>query len=265
MINTYLNPFSKHEFSPMFVANNCKLNKSNVGAPLFSNGQVVGIFSESINKRMQNYLKGSGLLSEKLNGFHHFSNIACRTFNERTYLGSTPDECNLKTSVKALDTLRSNMLKNKKIHLFNMRAYENSIEVPERYFWWDFEIVGKLGAFSYEAKPVKPKCIYRANDWIGEFRGWRGIYNYGQRSYEYPFYIFKTKLDKNLHPISVIEDGGTRSFVFEFNPFSAFVNNVTYVSITPYINGKPVLDADGRPSKVTYENIQTQCPDQIYN
>jgi hypothetical protein len=252
LFQSYLNPFTRKKFSPMFVGADCDFNEGTVGAPVFRDDELVGVYSKEMGSRIYNYLENSGVLDNKIGRYFHISNLACTGYNNFRFSFQPHEDCNVEITTKKLDSLRSNILKGKAIHESSMREIESEVEQPKRYFKWDFKFFADRRSTTFEIHPIRPKCIYRSQDWIVEFRRWRSIRTYAKVSIEVPQYIFKTRLDKNLRSKSVVENLGVKKFDVEFNPYGAFVNKDTYVTITSELHGQI--------SKDTYESVLASCP-----
>jgi hypothetical protein len=67
-----------------------------------------------------------------------------------------------------------------------------------------------------------------------------------------PSFKLFVKLDKNLKPVSVLKETGEKTFEVEFNPFEAYVNKLTYVTISSFIFGQEELEEN-------YEEISASC------
>lgn len=254
VFNTYLNPYSVSGQSPMVIGKDCDFGNGALGAPLMSHNKVYGVFSSFMDERMRSYLITSGLLLNNISTFYHFTNMACAELSETNFylVGNNLPSCNIMTSVKGLDYKRSLMLRDKDTHRDSLKEYRKELRKINKYFKWDYSIkwdeFGKL-----YAKPTRPSCINKADEWVDEFRNWRGaIYSKVLVEVEYPQWSIKTKLDENLKPVSDIsENSSTLKFQAEFNPFEAFVNNSTYVKIMTEYNGQSVED--------TYEEVTNNC------
>jgi hypothetical protein len=107
---------------------------------------------------------------------------------------------------------------------------------------------------SMEPHLSKPKCIFKANDWIDEFRtGRRSIYNKKSISLEFPKYVLVTKLNEFLKPISVVLNDQIKTYTITFNPYSAYVNKKTFVTIDSTLMGET--------TSVKYPEIKANCPE----
>ncbi len=255
IFNTYLNPYSVDGKSPMLVSRGCDFGGSDIGAPLIVDDEVVGIFSSHMDERMKNYLITSGLLINDIDSFYHFSNLACAqvSLTKDFFFKNNYSSCEIHPSVQGLDYKRSIMLRDKDIHNEAMKEYEIELSKIKKYFDWEFSIKRDVARNTYYAKPVEPKCIYKINSWIKEYRrGWSSIRTLGKVSIEYPVWTFQTKLDNNLKPASKVTQAENNfKFTAEFNPFEAYVNKKTYVKIISEYNGETVED--------TYDDIGTSC------
>lgn len=252
LFNSYLNPFTTSSSSPMFVGANCDFNEGNIGAPVFRDDELVGVYASEMSSRIYNYLENSGVLDGKIGRFFHLSNLSCTKYNNSRFSFDASEGCNIEINTKKLDTLRARILKGKSIHSASMGRIETEVEKASKYFIWDYKFLANRRANTFEIHPVRPKCIYKAKDWIGEFRRWRSIRTYAKLTLNFPHYIFKTKLNEDLRAKSVVEELGTKSFDFEFNPYDAFVNRTTFVTISSTLHG--------RQSVKTYDDVLAVCP-----
>ncbi|MDP7320163.1 MAG: trypsin-like serine protease [Bacteriovoracaceae bacterium] len=251
--NSYLNPFVQHPYSPFFVGSECGLDEGSVGSALFRKNKLVGVYSKEMSQKLYKYLKASDLLKEELDRYYHFTNLSCSKFFESIYPYSIPKECHVETSTPQLDALRANMLKGKDIHMDQITQIQNELDLPRRYFLWNLKFLPNKSETVYEMHFGKPKCIYKAEDWIYEFRRWgRYIRTYARVDVVVPSFKLFVKLDKNLKPVSVLKETGEKTFEVEFNPFEAYVNKLTYVTISSFIFGQEELEEN-------YEEISASC------
>ena len=256
---TYLNPFSDDAFSGMFVTTGCALVDSNAGAPIFNDDQkILGIFSKEMSENIYTYLEISDVLNEEIGQYYHLSNTSCMLYDPESEQGEAriSKECSkINTSVMR-DKIRTSMLRNKKIHQENMNEIEMELEKPIRYFQWDVKFYAARNGRSFEAHFARPGCILNSKDWIDEFSKVRSRRRIIQTSATIdivvPHYIFHTKLDRNLRPISALEQGGAKTYSITFNPYTAHVKKFTDVSISSLL--------DGRIDNADYANITTKCP-----
>lgn len=251
--NTYLNPFTSGNFAPMQVTSGCDFTVGSLGSPLVNKfNQLAGTVSLEMSGKIYNYLEGNDIVRGELGRYFHFSNISCLSF-----LNPNPvqkDECERQISLNRLDALRSRIIRGKLIHIDSMNEVELELEEPQKYFQWDIKFFSNRFQNRFEASFGRPKCIYNSREWIREFSrfGGRRIYTYGRIIVKQPKYIFKTKLNPFLRPISVLESGGEKVYTVEFNPFDAHVKGKTDVTITTTLLGSE--------HKKVYEGVGAVCP-----
>ena len=213
---------------------------------------VAGIFNSEMQEKMYQYLEKGDFLLEKLQRYYHVSNTACSRFHN-DIKEPLPIECNPLINVLRLDNLRSDIFKDRQIHQSNMQNIESKLESTGKYFKWNYDFYTNQRGSFFEADMARPRCIFQARNWIGEFStfGGRRIYTYAKVFVTTPKYIFKIKLNKHLKAVSVLEDTDEKQYTIEFNPFDAYVNNQTSVTITSNLLG--------RISTKTFDNITSDC------
>ncbi len=247
VFDTYLNPYSESGKSPMLVAKNCSYNENDIGAPIFDENGLLGIYSASVDNRTRTFLLTSGVLAQRnLGDFFHISNFTCvgvSKISDILLTSSTADTCRINNSVRDLDYKRAKIFKNLAVHKENIKKYKKELSSIKKIFQFEFKIFGNSLNNSFSAFPIKPICIYDSGSWIDEYRrGWRSIKNFAVESVEYPVWNFITKLDQNLRPVSAIIKGGLREFSIEFNPFDAHINNKSFGNIFYNYLGREVRE-----------------------
>jgi hypothetical protein len=253
--NSYLNPFSNHRFSGMFVASGCDLGPESIGAPILNHSnKVLGIYSKEMQTKIYNYLENSDMLSEKLSRYYHFSNIACSKYSPWYNSVRIPSYCKNTYRQKELDRKRVNFLKDQAIHTSGMKTVREKLARANKHFKWDIQFFKSSGGRTLEAHFTKPKCINNSSAWIGEYRTGRNgryIRTVADVEFQTPKYIFSSKLDSKLQPISILNDKDFKTYRIGFNPFNAHVNKNTKVSVKSVLNGFPTFNE--------YENITAKC------
>ncbi len=237
--NTYLNPFSQGVYSPMMVATSCDYDELGMGAPIMKGNNIVAIYSQEMSHRTYSYLQNGKLVSGDIDRYYHMTNTSCSPGVRQliTFKKHNPN-CSLWTTIQELDQRRSNLFKGKAVHLSSMEKLKKELGNNNKYFAWNFDFAPDETLLKYDVRMVRPSCIYRSNDWIGEYRRWRSIRTYAWVSIPVPHYQFSIKLDSFLRPISILDNIGTKYFQVEFNPFNAYVNKDTFVTIKSNLFGK---------------------------
>ncbi len=250
----YLNPFASSDLSPMHVATDCSLNGQTQGSPLMVGNFLAGIYSQEMGRKMYSYLKLKGLQTTQEQEYFHITNTACSRFlnRNRSYRHSY---CEPALSTLYLDKLRANLLGSSElIHANNIRRIKESLNLREKYFKWKVQFVANEAKEKFEISLGRPFCVSEPGKWIGEYRsGWRGrsISTYSKIEVSIPTFVLKTKLDKFLKPFSAVEKGDEKSYFIEFNPYNAYVNKSTDVTISSTLFGGDTTS--------TYESITTEC------
>ncbi len=249
--NSYANPFSIKETSPLVTMRDCGFDEGSIGAPIIDiKGEVVGVVAGPLDKGVEGYV--TSFLIEEMANIVHVSNLHCAYL---PWENITPDfdlECSKDTSVLTLDRKRADILTNIDVHHKNFRDLQAELEVYEKYFLWDVIFRRKKNGFDFELDMGRPKCFQEIRSWIGEYTRWRGrVRTYAEIDVTLPHYELKTKLNRILKPISEIKDLGEKEFFITFNPASAYFQDNTYVSIT-----REIL---GRSTKSEYESITNEC------
>lgn len=259
LFNSYANPYSQQQYSPMITMTECHIREANLGAPVFdSRGRIVGLLSSKLDKSLTTYVNTTDIMSEPVAPIQHVSNFACADIPLNWYSGySMPDECYKRLDSSGLIRARAHILNSQSIHQANMREVERRLEIPDKYFQWDVQFLSKNQGAYLEAHLSEPRCFHGIIDWIGEFSGGifrRKIYTYGKVEVYQPHFVLRTKLTRHLHPVSVIIEGRSKSYTVEFNPANAYFNNVTDVTVTG--------DLGGRSQSKTYPGVDGNCVDK---
>lgn len=241
--NSYVNPLSDDPFSSMQTVKDCELVEGNRGAPLINSRQeILGVYSLEMAEEHYNFLENSGLLDIEIGSFYHFSNASCMQLNPFHSFGvAIPDECTKRKTMDMVDNLRSRFMRDNGLHKRSMERIERQLERPLKYFKWDYDFIPFNLGRSFQAYIKKPKCIYRSDLWYKEFsrvrrrrRIWQATANI---TVNHKLYIFHTKFDENLRPISVMDDGQTKSYEVSFTPRSAHREGITNVAMTSVLFG----------------------------
>lgn len=242
--NSFVNPLSSNGFSNMQVAMDCELVLGNSGAPLLNRKmEVLGTFSKEMDEVHYNYLESANLLSEEIGSYYHFSNLSCLEFNVfHNFGGFTPRECNRVLTISMLNKKRSQLVFDTKLHQRQMERIQRKLERPDKYFKWNFEYIPFNNGRSFEAHIKTPNCIYRSSEWYKEFsyvrrrrRIWQATANI---VINHKQYIFHTKFNRFLRPISVVEDDMNKSYEVSFTPMSAHRKGITDVTMTTGLFGR---------------------------
>ncbi|MBD65052.1 MAG: hypothetical protein CME62_07585 [Halobacteriovoraceae bacterium] len=238
---SYLNPFSDHPYSSMFVVKGCELEEGSSGSILLHNGSILGIYSKEMSQNIYSYLRSADVMNARLDRYFHFFNVSCLKYTSDSEYYLPPKECYRENSFALLDLYRARMLKNAKVHGSNIEKTKNDLEnLNYKYFKWEISFAEKKGGGVYEAKLLKPKCVSNIADWIDEYRvGRRSIKTYAKILVDLPRVYLKTKLNSSLVPISVKETPNSlpKTYEVEFNPFDAYVKGETDVTVNGEVYG----------------------------
>lgn len=250
--NSYLNPFSASQYSPMLVATECDFNDGNIGTPIMDGEQLAGIYSTEMSSRIYNYLRNSDVMIGSMNRYYHISNLSCLNVGDEYFSRVISDDCLPIISSLKLDQLRENILKGKKIHEKKMEEVRAELESHNKYFKWNVNFYTNRWRSLFEAHINGPKCIHNAASWIDQYRTWRGaIRSYARVSIRVPKYTFKTKLNKYLRPVSHLEESEEKLYDFEFNPFNAYVKENTTVRLRSTLMGQSY--------DKTFQEVTAEC------
>jgi hypothetical protein len=245
LYNSYANPFVKNENSPFMTVSNCAFNPGNLGAALVGrNKNVRGLFSSPLSPTILNFLKERNLLSEVPTSIVHVSNLAC-LFSE-----DEQDCSEVKTEVE-LKKIRSEMLSRNSVHKKNKDKVKKELETYQKYFKWSFGFFLSTDRKEFEAAIEKPKCFYDIGSWLKEFGSGRRYKNWVTKKISYKNYSFKVKLDKNLKPISSIEEAQARDYFVSFSPQDIYSRKRTQVSVRTSIFGDEV--------RSIFRNVTSNC------
>lgn len=253
LLETYLNPLSNSPYSSMFIGAHCDLDVSDNGAPVYRDGDIVGVMSKEMGKRIYEFLIGSGRVEGELSRYYHFNNMSC--FDELfTYIGTyAPSECFKKKTTRLLDQARGKILKSIDIHKEAMERAKEEIKAAGQFFNWKIDFKFNNRTQELHSYYDQPECIVETKSWIGQYRTWRGkIWTFANVKIEVPKFIFKVRLDEDLKALSYVDDSQVENYRIQFNPFDAHTKKKTYVTL--------LWDLDQQnPPSVTFDDVESEC------
>lgn len=229
--DSYANPFANLQNSAFQIFTNCTGSSRSLGAPMFNySGRLVGIQSRSLSKKTITSLEDNGLLNEKTNRLNYVSNLVCTDYRLEDDLPK-PADCFERKNIYFLDRLRTNILNGKEIHKENITKIEAISSTSKKYFKWRFKFTSEKNRPGFKLKIVRPECMFEIDSWIKEFRRRNSIVTPGYRSFSKDQYALRTKLNKYLQPLSIIENLGPVEYQFKFNPYTALVDRESYLAV----------------------------------
>lgn len=245
---SYANPFAVNQHSSFVPLANCQSLSGGVGAAVLStNDELLAVMSSPLNTQTVEILKRQDLLSEDTLTFSHSTNTKCISFAEEPL----NIDCNISTSIRELDILRSRLLTSTDIHDEFIQKIINSAESSSKYIRWQVSFYKSVLSNLYEAH-LTPRCFVNPNSWMNEFEGWVGrIKRKATRDVTLPKFVFGTKLNKLLKPISFQSSEDDKVYTFTFSP-RAVANDAS-----SYVNMESNLFGAYRSDK--FENITTDC------
>jgi hypothetical protein len=258
LFNSFANPFTTSDYSPMVTVSDCGFNQGNVGSAVFNaKGFIVGVFSSKMDKKVGSSILDLNVLTEPMADIHHVANTACIKFPISRYKLKRNDECTKDINISLLDNLRKKILSNTKVHISNMVKIKKEIEAPNKYFKWKVKFYGNSATNSFEPHIEKPKCFFRLKSWIREFYGRFGrLKTWVRKDIKHPHYLLNTKLNRLLQPVSQVIELEDKKYSFYFNPRYASQMNNTSVVI-----GNTTLHGQAQPN-VSYQDISSSCSNE---
>lgn len=253
LLKTYLNPLSDSPYSSMFVGSHCYLGHSDSGAPLYRQGEIIGVMSKEMRKQIYDILIGSGRVDTALSSYYHINNMSCF---EEIVSGAKADasrDCLESKTTHMLDQARGKMLSSMHIHQEAMEQARDELANTATYFRWKIgfkydEVLKELHSY-YE----RPKCIIDSKSWIKQYRTWRGkIWTFANVRLEIPKFIFRVRLDEYLRPVSYVDQSQSEVYRIQFNPYDAHVYKKTYVTLLWDIEQE-------QPPSITFDDIEGEC------
>lgn len=238
--DSYSNPFADSSTSPMMPIAGCYIQEGSGGAPLFNNkAELVGIFSEKLDSDVVFYISMSNLLSEPMLSMHFASNFSCAKLPTDELDYDLDKDCYKQISRVQLDKLRSSYLTSDKIHKENMNNILEELEINSKFFKWNMNFYQDFRNNKWHAHVVKPKCFFDIDTWIDDFTRIGGfIRSYIEVDFEFKQYEIKTKLNRFLRPVSVVEQDGMKKYKLTFNPKSAFNDKTTFLKVDSKLFGR---------------------------
>lgn len=251
LLESYANPFTLDQFSPMVTVKNCAYQEGNRGAPLLNiKGEIVGILSGKINNNVRDYI--SSLLIDELDSISYISNIHCikTPFNKNDNI-EFDDQCSQEINIGNLDHSRARLLGNIQIHNEHMSSLIEELNQNNNYFDWRFSFRRIFNGLELELDMIRPKCIKNINSWISEFTRRRRVQATATKDITVPNYIISTRLTSDLKAVSIVEESGEKTFTINFSPSQAFFENSTRVEVQ--------RDLFGSNRTSVYESITSDC------
>jgi hypothetical protein len=166
--NSYFNPLSTNQSSPVMLMAGCKFSDGNGGSPVLDQrGKVRGIFSKAVGKAEIDEVLSMRILEEslKLKQLTHVSNMACAPlYPEQDVLNE--DECSKKLDIASYDLGQREMLNEESLFQSPVQKLEHNLNEKNRYLKMAIELKATGDAYSVV---VFPKCFKNVSKWIGEF------------------------------------------------------------------------------------------------
>lgn len=233
VFNSYANPFSTNALSSMVPVANCEFVEGNGGAPILNeHNEVVGIFSEKLDRELISFINISNLLNGPMSTMHFMSNLSCAKIPLIGFTNELDKECFKDINPYKLDRLRSEYLTSNRIHQKNMQVIIDKLDNSNKYFKFKTQFYQNYRSNNWEAHFLNPKCFFDIDNWINEFTRIGGfIRGYALLDFEIINYRLKTKLDNYLRPLSFVDDTSKKHYRIEFNPKNAFNMKSTYVNL----------------------------------
>jgi len=231
IMNSYANPFADNKDTSFQTITGCSLDDRPLGATLLSKkGHFIAVQSHEMSGKIIQSLQESNILTDEVANISFATNLACTDIRMNNS-EMKPKGCFDRKNYYVLDKKRAEILESQEIHQDNIRDLETEVSKSKKYFRWSFSFVPNKRKFGYELKMNRPKCFFGVDKWINDYRRGNSIRTPAYVTVSKKNYVLRTKLDKLLKPFSFIEDIGPKDYEIKFNPFTAYVDRVTYLAV----------------------------------
>lgn len=248
--NTYFNPLSGNEASPVVTMGNCEFSDGNSGSPVFDyRNRVRGMISRPVSKAALNEAISLRMLERPLHSLVHVSNFACAPMiPEQEVMDET--ECSKKLTINLHDSAQIEMISDNILKPLTQKL-EQSMNAKSNYmkFGVKLEIVG-----DYYETLVYPRCFKDVTSWIGEFTNNKPVTS--------TFDVPETLLRKIMDPFGRVRANeivkGKNTTYFQFYP--KFLR-----TIDPEIKKRRTtvfVWSDGPTT--TYRNVTDDCSESLF-
>jgi hypothetical protein len=248
--NTFFNPLSNNDASPVVIMGNCDFSEGNSGSPVFDyRNRVRGMVSRAVSKEAVNDAVSLRMLERPLQSLVHVSNFACAPMiPEQEVMNET--ECSKKLTLNLHDTAKIQMTSDAILKPLTLKL-EQLMNAKSNYmkFGVKLEILG-----DYYETVVFPKCFKDVDNWISEFTNNKPVTS--------TFDVPKTLLRKSMDPYGRVRATefvkGKNTTYFQFYPkFLRTVDPETKKRRTTVF-----VWSDGPTT--TYRNVSDDCSESLF-
>lgn len=167
--NTYFNPLSTNESSPVMTVAGCEYRPGNSGAPIIDfRGKVRGIISNPVDKSEIDEVNSMNILIKPLKALVHVSNFACSPIHPDDEEVLNERECYKELNIGSYDLGQREMFDDESLFGGTIQRVENSLNDNNQYLQIavDFKLINDL----YEIR-IEPKCFKDVSSWIDSLAG----------------------------------------------------------------------------------------------
>lgn len=248
--NTFFNPLSINDSSPIVTMGNCEFSDGNSGSPVFDyRNRVRGMVSQAVSKVSRNEATSLRMLERPLLSLVHVSNFACAPMiPEQEVMDES--ECSKKLTLNLHDTAKIAMISDDILKPFIVKL-EQQMNAKSNYmkFGVKLDTVG-----DYYETLVFPKCFKDVQSWIGEFNNNKPVTS----TFDVPETILRKIMDPYGRVRATEFVKGKNTTYFQFYPkYLKSIDPVTKLRRTSVF-----VWSDGPTT--TYRNVSDDCSGSLF-
>jgi hypothetical protein len=210
--NSYFNPLSNSEYSPVITLVGCEFSDGNSGAPILDyRGKVRGIVSRPIDQKEIDEVVSMRILAGSLKPMMHVTNYACAPIYNSDDNVQNENECNQPLDINSYDAGQSAMFSEANIFKTPIQKLEVYLNGSSRYF--KFNVTLNPVGEAYDLKVVV-SCFKNVPKWINEFTNNKPFTTYID--------IAPMRIERKMNDVGVIfadeTAGDKKETKFQFKP-----------------------------------------------
>lgn len=209
--NSYFNPLSTNQNSPVITMSGCKYSDGNSGSPILDfRNRVRGVVSGKVIKTELDEVETMRILERPLKPILFASNANCLPILDEDDASDT--ECSKQLDLKLHRTAQTNMVDESKLFQTTLKNYESGANSTTMYinFLVKYALEGEYHRISFE-----PKCFKNVSSWINTFPG-------NPKSFQFRNMLPDVRIRKSMTEYSRINvrefNDGSLKAIYEFNP-----------------------------------------------
>ncbi len=248
--NTYFNPLSVNDASPVVTMGGCEFSDGNSGSPVFDyRNRVRGMVSRPVSNVAISEAVSLRMLERPLQSLVHVSNFACAPMiPEQEVMDES--ECSKKLTLNLHDSAQIAMISDTILRPLTLKL-EQQMNAKSNYMKFDVKL-DTIGDY-YETR-VFPRCFKDVPNWIGEFNNNKPVTS----TFDVPEIILRKLMDPFGRVRATESVKGKNTTYYQFYP--KFLKNID--PETKLRRTSVFVWSDGPTT--TYRNVSDDCSGSLF-